>query len=128
MAPFSFGNSSLPEIVKFTEFGREHFALPIGARSLEHHDGANEEPMLSLVIVSPVLDPSDPKHERTLSLAGTSRENDLVRIVHDVAHDSHEFTASQLDAIQKSGVTISQVYPGGKIVGGRWSELTSGEL
>lgn len=114
-----FGN--LPEVVKYTEFGKEHFALVIGSRELEHHTGANDEPMLSLVIVKPVLDPTD--HKTVLNIAGTSREGDLVTIVHDVAHESHAFSAEQLDAMHKTGITVSQVYPGNSIPGGRWRGL-----
>lgn len=111
-----FGN--LPEVVKYTEFGKEHFALVIGSRELEHHAGENDEPMLSLVIVKPVLDPTD--HKTELKIAGTSREGDLVTIVHDVPHESHAFSAEQLDAMHKTGITVAQVYPGNAIPGGRW--------
>lgn len=116
-----FGN--LPEVVIYTEFGVEHKALVIGARSLEHHDGANEEPLLSLVFVKPVPDPTDPEHKRTLQVAGTAREAELVNIVHDVAHESHGFTPEQLDSMHKQGITASQVYPGGQMPGGRWKEI-----
>jgi hypothetical protein len=112
--------ANLPEIVIYSEFGVEHKAFPIAARELEHHAGENAEPLLSLVFVKPVLDPLT--HE-PVNVAGTSREGDLVHIVHDVPHESHAFSEDQLKAIAKTGVNTVQAYPGGQMPGGRWREL-----
>lgn len=136
-----FGN--LPEVVIYSEFGIEHKALVIGARSLEHHDGANDEPLLNLVIASPVVDDAcancgnrrafhgkpAPAHLRVCAQfvppdpQPTTNLIDLVRIVADVAHESHAFTADQLEAMSKTGVNTQQAYPGGQFPGGRWREI-----
>ena len=112
--------ANLPEIVIYTESGIEHKAFPIAARSLEHHGGANDEPLLSLVFVQPIIDPLT---RQPLNVAGTSHEGDLVHIVHDVPHESHAFTEEQLKAIHQQGVTVQQAYPGGQLPGGRWREV-----
>lgn len=133
-----FGN--LPEVVIFTEFGKEHKALVIGARSIEHHDGANDEPLLNLVIVQPLIADAcadcgnrrvyhgkpAPVHLRVCKEfvepdpQPTVNLNDLVQIVTDVAHESHEFSADQLIALHKQGLAA---YPGGSYPGGRWREI-----
>lgn len=118
-----FGN--LPEVVKYIEFGKEHMAFPIASRDLEHHTGENNEPLLSLVFVKPVLDPLDPEKKKTLNLAGTVNESQLVQIRHDVAHESHAFTPEQIQARRDAGFST---YPGNQIPGGRWRELSSDEL
>ncbi len=119
---------SVPAIVKYVEFDKEFFALPIGAKAMPHHLGENDEPLLDLVIVQPVLDPLDPKHEKTISLVGTSRQLENVRIVNDVPHDSHAFSDASLNDLQKQGISTGVAYPGNRIPGGRWFEVSSAEL
>jgi hypothetical protein len=121
-----FGN--LPVVVIFIEFGREHYALPLGSKSLPHHLGENEEPLLDLVIVQPVLDPLDPEHKKALNIVGTSRQGELARIMNDVPHESHAFSDANVAALTQQGITVSAVYPGGQIPGGRWREVSSAEL
>lgn len=136
-----FGN--LPEVVKYTEFGVEHLALPIGSRELEHHTGTDGEPLLNLVIVKPLIADAcgncgnrrafhgkpAPSHLHVCSQfvepdAQAVTDNlTLVHIVTDVPHDSHAFTDDQLAAMQKTGITTAQVYPGNQIPGGRWRLL-----
>jgi hypothetical protein len=119
-----FGN--LPEVVKYIEFGKEHFAFPIASRDLEHHLGSNNEPLLTLVIAKPPLDPTDPLRKRLLDhLPPGFPVSEAVHVVYDVAHGSHEFGHDSMQALAQQGITVAQVYPGGKIPGGRWRELTA---
>lgn len=107
---------NLPDVVIYTEFGVEHKAFPIGSHELEHHFGEGGEPLLSLVFVKPVIDPVTHEPRRV-------HDSELVHIVHDVPHESHNFNPDQLKAMEKSGITAATVYPGGQIPGGRWREL-----
>lgn len=100
------------EQVIFTENGKEYFATVLSARALDHHTGANDEPLLQLGFFKEVLDPADPKHEATLNVIGTARQNELVQFRADVAHESHEFGAAA------AAVNLTGIYPGG-----RWREI-----
>ena len=93
--------ANVPAVVKYKHFSEEHLAFPIAARDLEGHKGANDEPLLSLAIVKPVIDPTDPT--KTINVSGTSREGELIKIVHDVPHETNDNAA---------------------LPGGRWVELT----
>lgn len=138
-----FGN--LPEVVKYTEFGVEHLALPIGSRELEHHAGENGELLLNLVIVKPLVADAcancgnrrifhgkpAPAHLHVCSsfvepdAQAVTDNNTLVFIVTDVPHETHAFTEEQLKAIEKTGVNTAQAYPGGAMPGGRWSDISN---
>jgi hypothetical protein len=103
--------------VVYVQGDAKFLALVIGSRSLEHHLGEDDEPMLHLVFVQKQKDAFGKDIEPTVGGIG---EMNLVRVEHDVPHFSHEFSDEQKEAIQKSGVTFDAVYPGGKIPGGRW--------
>lgn len=140
-----FGN--LPEVVKYTEFGKEHLAFPIASRDMEHHLGDNSEPLLSLVFVKqPALNECArchfPEHAHGKPVAPEAKAvpcdtfvppprstvlqpSDFVQIVHDVAHESHGFTDEQIQERRKAGLSD---YPGNQIPGGRWRELSSAEI
>jgi len=141
MAPF--GN--LPEVVIYTEFGVEHKALVIGARELEHHAGENNEPLLHLVIVKPMVADAcancsnrrvfhgkpAPAH---LRVCGQFVEPDpqpvtdlgsLVQVVPDVAHESHKFSDDQIQALAKQGIVVPL---SGRFTGGRWREADAGGI
>lgn len=133
-----FGN--LPEVVIYTEFGIEHKALVIGSRELEHHTGENDEQLLNLVIVKPLVTDAcancgnrrvfhgkpAPAHLRVCAEfvepePQTSIDlNTLVHIQTDVAHESHTFSAEQIAELANKGLTA---YPGGQLPGGRWRRL-----
>lgn len=140
----------LPEVVKFIEFGKEHLAFPVASRNLEHHGGVNDEPLLTLVIVKPVVADeclrchfaaryhgkpfaSGAQHKPCDKFVAPDPKpvtdlKELVHVVGDVPHESHSFTDEQLAALLKQGTSVSEAYPGKNIPGGRWRELTSSEL
>lgn len=143
MAQFRF----LPEVVIYSEFGVEHKALVVGSRTVEHHAGENDEPMLNLVIVKPVvLDecvkchfpernhgkpyPPGASHRPCDSFEGIApvasvNPAEYIHIQTDVPHESHKFTEEQILALQKQGLTA---YPGGALPGGRWREVDAGGI
>jgi len=100
--------------VIFIENGKEFSATVLSARVLDHHLGANDEPLLQLGFFSPVLAP-DGKSE--LNVIGTARQNELVQFRADVAHESHEFGAAAAEA------KLTGIYPGG-----RWREAGAVEV
>ena len=144
---------NLPALVKFTEFGVDHLAFPIGSRAPEHHLGEDGEPMLDLVIVKPLVKdacvtcqnsearhtaPMPPEHKLGVCakfvapppIEGLSNTQPdlLIHVKHSVPHVSHEFSEDQLKTMEKAGITHQVVYPGGAIPGGRWSELQPRDL
>lgn len=94
--------------VIFTENNKQFKATVLSARVLDHHLGANDEPLLQLGFFAPVLAP-DGKTE--VNVIGTARQNELVQFRADVAHESHEFGAAAAEA------KLAGIYPGG-----RWRE------
>jgi hypothetical protein len=108
--PMKFGDP-----VIYVEGGKEYLALVVGTRSLEHHEGENDEPLLNLAFVKEVLDGAG----NVRNVTGTVREPELVQFRHDIAHESHAFSDEAREALTKSG----NMYPGGEIPGGRWREI-----
>lgn len=145
--PTKFG---LPfEVVKFIEFGKEHYALPTASREPEHHLGQGGEPVLTLVLVKPVVADQCARchfaehfHGKPFSPSAEHRPcdsfvappakavvdpNQLVQIVGDVPHESHQFTEESLAALERQGHSIGISFPGNRIPGGRWRELNRDE-
>ncbi len=100
--------------VIFTENGKEFSATVLSARVLDHHLGADDEPLLQLGFFAELPDPADPQHKATLNVIGTARQNELVQFRADVAHESHEFGAAAAAA------KLTGIYPGG-----RWREVSA---
>jgi hypothetical protein len=133
-----------PEIVTYIEgegaTAKRHAALVIGSRYLELHAGQDDEPLLSLAFTQPpVADECarchhpERAHGKPTTMTNPPCEQfvapppkavvnfeENLRIVHDVPHVSHEFTADDLARMPELGITHQAVYPGGKIAGGRW--------
>lgn len=101
--------------VIYLEGGKEYVALVVGERSLKHHHGANNEPLLNLIFVKEVRDGAGEVRKVT----GTVREGELVQSRHDIAHKSHSFSEEAAREMTDNG----SMYPGGSIPGGRWREV-----
>lgn len=102
------------DVVIYKEFGQEYPALVVGSRELEHHGGANDEPLINLVFVRSIPDPSD--RTKTLAVSGTSRESELIQFRHDIAHESHAFSEEAAKELSDKGL----LPPGGAVPGGRY--------
>jgi hypothetical protein len=100
--------------VIYTENGKEFSATVLSVRALDHHLGANDEPLLQLGFFAPVLAAD---HKSEVSVIGTARQLELVQFRADVAHESHEFGAAAAEA------KLTGIYPGG-----RWREVGPVEL
>lgn len=134
-----------PEIVTYVEGdGKQHTAIVIGSRYIEHHAGQNDEPLLTLAFASQhvpdecarcqqpehrhgkpstLLTPPCPEFIPPAPKPVIGFEQNL-HVVHDVPHSSHEFGDDLLAELGKKGIT----YPGNKIPGGRWVEYTARDL
>ena len=92
--------------VLYLENGKTYNATVLGVRVLEHHSGADGEPLLHLAYFVDVP-----------GVLGTSRQSELVNYRVDVAHASHAYTDEHRLAAKEKGMT----YPG-TYGGGRWTE------
>lgn len=104
------------DAVVYIENGVEFNATVLGVRVLDHHTGANDEPLLHLGFFKEafgqVIGKDESGEEIKRPLVGTQNQGDLVQFRLDVAHDSHEFN----DEVKKNLNTTT--YPGG-----RWKEV-----
>jgi len=96
------------DVVIYTEGGKDYSALVMGERFIPGHDGQAGEPTLTLAFVRDQPNAfGAPK-----ALFGTGQTNELLQIRLDVAHQTHSYTADQVEQLKKI-----------QYDGGRWREV-----
>lgn len=116
--------------VIYTENGTDYLATVMATRELDHHAGADGQPLLHIGFFAlPTINRGIPAPGATVAAApdpdsvvrtvlGTSRQNELVQFRPDVAHQSHAFGPdAHADAAIKR-----QILPA-ILSGGRWREI-----
>lgn len=104
------------DVVIYKEFGTEFPALVLSTRELEHHSGENGEPLINLAFVKQVKNGAGD----VVNVSGSSREAEQIQFRHDIAHESHEFSADAKEELTRLGL----LPPGGSIPGGRYVEAS----
>lgn len=116
--------------VIYTENGTDYVATVLATRELDHHAGADGQPLLQIGFFAlPTINRGIPAPGATIAAApdpdsvvrtvlGTSRQNDLVQFRADVAHQSHAFgPEAHADAATKRQI-LPTIF-----TGGRWREI-----